>query len=158
MPPSVVFPVCIEALLLRGGFARHTPNVPAFLEIAYGRIPAPTRSGDASLPEPLCPLSSQCRLLNDVRNSPMARQEPWVLPLRLGLLCYTASGGNAENGEVADGGNEADGEDAEEEPEEEEGLGGLGMGMGDREPASVAVTESADGFLVVAVVSLELLV
>lgn len=56
--------------------------------------------------------------------------------------------------EVTGGDNEAGGQDAEEEQEEEEGLGGLGMGMGDREPASVAVTESADGFLVVAVVRL----
>lgn len=76
-----------------------------------------------------------------------------MFPLKLGPLCNTARGG-AEDREVADGDNEAGGGDAEEEQEEEEGLGGLGMGMGDREPASVAVTESADGFLVVAVVRL----
>lgn len=85
---------------------------------------------------------------------PMARQEPWVFPLKLGPLCNTARGGGAENRDVTDGDNEAGVGDAEEEQEEEEGLGGLGMGMGDREPASVAVTESADGFLVVAVVRL----
>lgn len=70
-----------------------------------------------------------------------------MFPLKLGPLCNTAPGGRAENRETAEGDNE---EDAEEE-----GLGDLGMGMGDREPASVAVMESSDGFLVVAVVRLE---
>ncbi|CAM9311876.1 unnamed protein product, partial [Ectocarpus fasciculatus] len=53
-----------------------------------------------------------------------------------------------------EGGGYSSGEDIEEEEGVEEMLHGSGMdGIGGEEPASVAVTESSDGFLVVAVVS-----
>lgn len=45
-------------------------------------------------------------------------------------------------------------QEEDEEGEDGFGMGGLRMEVGDREPAAVAVTESADGSLVVAVVSL----
>ncbi|CAB1097772.1 unnamed protein product [Ectocarpus sp. CCAP 1310/34] len=78
----------------------------------------------------------------------------WSLPLSLRARGdHYAENGYASSAEGGQGGYSS-GEDMEEEDGEEEMLHGPGMdGIGDEEPASVAVTESSDGFLVVAVVS-----
>ncbi|CBN79992.1 hypothetical protein Esi_0022_0080 [Ectocarpus siliculosus] len=78
----------------------------------------------------------------------------WSLPLSLRARGDPyAENGYASSAEGGEGGYSS-GEDMEEEDGEEEMLHGSGMdGIGDEEPASVAVTESSDGFLVVAVVS-----
>lgn len=80
-------------------------------------------------------------------------QALWSLPLSLRARGDPyAENGYASSAEGGEGGYSS-GEDMEEEDGEEEMLHGSGMnGIGDEEPASVAVTESSDGFLVVAVV------
>ncbi|CAN0262852.1 unnamed protein product, partial [Ectocarpus sp. 12 AP-2014] len=77
----------------------------------------------------------------------------WSLPLSRARGDTYAENGYASSAEGAEG-SYSSGEDMEEEEGIEEMLHGSGMdGIGGEEPASVAVTESSDGFLVVAVVS-----
>ncbi|CAN0131365.1 unnamed protein product, partial [Ectocarpus sp. 13 AM-2016] len=78
----------------------------------------------------------------------------WSLPLSLRARGDPyAENGYASSAEWGEGGYSSR-EDMEEEEGIEEMLHGSGMdGIGGEEPASVAVTESSDGFLVVAVVS-----
>lgn len=66
------------------------------------------------------------------------------MPLNFSHSGHPVWRGNPGSGDSDD---EEDGEGGDEE------LDGLQMGVGGREASSVAVTESADGFLIVAVVS-----
>lgn len=91
-----------------------------------------------------------------------APQAPWSLPLKLRPRRGDPSednahtrgdSGNSSDSSGSDGGLEELEDEGEEEEEEEEEHGLLGMGgFGGEGPANVAVTESVDGCLVVAVV------